>query len=138
MIEFAACGLNFRQLLDWAFFMEKHGRNVDWDKLLPIIDSYHMNDFFNVINAICVEELGFSSSIFPCVQFNPILKEKVVNDIISSPCAMIKPKNVLIRVIWKYRRWRANEWKHKLCYKERMWNSFWSGVWSHILKPSSI
>lgn len=29
-IEFAASGLNLRQLLDWAFFVKAHGKKVDW------------------------------------------------------------------------------------------------------------
>ena len=138
MIEFAAGGINLRQLLDWAFFVKAHNKEVDWSWLLERLDEFHMREFFNCINAICVEELGFSSTIFPCVQFNPVLKDRVLKDILEPETPNDKPKNLLVRVIWKYRRWKANEWKHKLCYKESMWSAFWSGVWNHVLKPASI
>ena len=138
MIEFAAGGINLRQSLDWAFFVKAHNKEVDWSWLLERLDEFHMREFFNCINAICVEELGFSSTIFPYVQFNPILKDRVLKDILVPEIPNEKPKHMLPRVIWKYHRWKANEWKHKLCYKESMWSAFWSGVWRHLLKPASI
>ena len=49
-----------------------------------------------------------------------------------------KPKELFHRIVWKVKRWKANEWKHELCYEESMWSAFWSGVWGHLLKPSSI
>ena len=138
MIEFAAGGINLRQSLDWAFFVKAHNKEVDWSWLLERLDEFHMREFFNCINAICVGELGFSSTIFPYVQFNPILKDRVLKDILVPEIPNEKPKHMLPRVIWKYHRWKANEWKHKLCYKESMWSAFWSGVWNHLMKPASI
>ena len=138
MIEFAAGGINLRQLLDWAFFVKAHNKEVNWEWLLERLDEFHMREFFNCINAICVEELGFSSTIFPYVQFNPILKDRVLKDFLMPEIPNEKPKHMLPRVIWKYHRWKANEWKHKFCYKESMWSAFWSGVWRHLLKPASI
>lgn len=138
MTEFAAGSINIRQLLDWAFFVEKRGKEVDWEWLLGRLDEFHMREFFNCVNAICVEDLGFNSTIFPYVQFNPIFKDRVLKDILEPEVPNEKPKNLLVRVIWKYRRWRANSWKHELCYEESMWSAFWSGVWNHILKPASI
>ena len=56
----------------------------------------------------------------------------------SLPTINDLPTNILKRVVFKYKRWRDNAWKHRLCYKESMWSSFWSGVWMHLLKPSQI
>ena len=138
MLHFASGEITLRQVLDWAFFVEKHGAEVDWKWYLRVLDEFHMRDFFNIINAICVEDLGFSESIFPDLRYDPILKDRVMNDIMNPKYGPDKPKNLFVRIVWKLRRWKANEWKHKLCYKESMWSAFWSGVWNHILKPSSI
>ena len=138
MSEFASSCINVRQVLDWAFFVEKNGKDVDWDWLLGVLDEYNMREFFNCINAICVNDLGFSATLFPNVQYLPDIKERVLNDIISPEFTAVEPKGFLPRVIYKYRRWKANGWKHKLCYKESMWSAFWSGVWNHLLKPASI
>lgn len=138
MIEFAAGGINLRQLLDWAFFVEKNGKDVDWDWLLGVLDEFHMRKFFNCINAICVEDLGYDATIFPYVQYLPELKERVLADILSPEFTAQEPKRLLLRVVYKYRRWNANGWKHTLCYKESRWSAFGTGVWNHILKPASI
>lgn len=138
MIEFAASSITIRQVLDWAFFVKKHGEKMDWEWLVSRIKEYHMLKFFNCINAICVDELGFESTLFPYIQFNPYLKDRVLKEILNPEIPHEIPKQFLKRVIWKSRRWKANQWKHELCYKESMWSAFWSGVWGHLLKPSSI
>lgn len=138
MSEFASSCINLRQVLDWAFFVEKNGKDVDWDWLLGVLDEFHMREFLNCINGICVDDLGFSATIFPYVQYLPEFKERVLADILSPEFTAQEPKSLLQRVAYKYRRWKANGWKHKLCYEESMWSAFWSGVWNHLLKPASI
>ena len=138
MIEFVASSITIRQLLDWAFFVKKRGKEIDWKWLEEILDEYGMKRLYDVYNAICVEDLGFESSIFPSVQFNPSIKDMVLEEILNPAIPNDKPKHIVPRVIWKYNRWRANEWKHQLVYKESMWSSFGYGVWNHLLKPSSI
>ena len=97
-----------------------------------------MREFFNLINAICVDDLGFSSSIFPTVQFFPEMKDRVLNDILNPSCGEAVPKHFLHRMVYKYKRWQGNAWKQRFCYKESRWNNFYRGVWAHILKPSSF
>ena len=130
--HFASIGINLRQVLDWAFFAEKHTNEIDWKWLSGMLEKYHMMDFYNCLNAICVENLGFEARIFNGVQFNPNLKEKVLTDILSPKYEVATGiKNML-------KRWKANRWKHKLCFNENAWTAFWYGVWSHLLKPASI
>ena len=54
MAHFAATELTIRQLLDWAFFVKKHTKEVDWKWLISVIDEVGALDLFNVFNAICV------------------------------------------------------------------------------------
>ena len=125
-------------MLDWAFFVEKNTREIDWEWLKTVMEKYHMTEFFNTINAICVEDLGFESIIFPYVQFNPLLKEKVLSDILEPKFAREEPGSLIPRLFYKYRRWKGNAWKHKICYNESVMSAFWSGVWNHLLKPASF
>lgn len=136
--HFAAAEVSLRQVLDWAFFVEKHTKEIDWEWLLGILDKYHMRDFFNLINAICVDDLGFGADIFPIVHFLPELKERVLEDILDPAYGAKEPSSFVPRIIYKYRRWQGNAWKQKLCYSESRWESFWKGLWAHILKPSSL
>ena len=138
MMHFAAEGITLRQLIDWAFFAKAHHNEVDWDWLLDVLDKYGMKDLFNAFNAICVEDLGFEANIFHQVQFNPVTKDRVLKDILTPEFSIEPPKNLFKRIFFKFRRWRGNAWKHELCYKESLWSAFWSGVWNHLLKPSSI
>ena len=136
--HFAAVGITLRQVLDWAFFVEKQRSEVDWEWLIGVLEEYHMKDFFNSINAICVNELGFDLHIFPTVQFNPFLAERILNDTLFPKFDGKEPHGLFSRVHFKYRRWKANEWKHEFCYKENRKSAFWNGVKNHLLKPASI
>lgn len=138
MNDFTSFSMTLRQLLDWAFHVEKYGESIDWEWLTGTLEKYRMKEFFNTVNAICVEDLGFNASIFHTEQFNPSLKERVLKDILEPLFSLEEPSRLLPRLIYKYKRWKGNAWKHEMCYNESMWSAFWSGVWSHLLKPSSI
>lgn len=138
MTDFAAFYVTLRQLLDWAFFVEKHTNEIDWKWLNGIMEQFHMKEFYNCINAISVEDLGFKASIFNGVQFNPALKDRVIEDILDPKFPREEPKNLVKRLVFKCRRWKGNAWKHELCYKESLMSGFWSGIKNHLLKPASI
>ena len=138
MHNFASTSMNLRQVLDWAFFVEKQNSGIDWGWLLGVLKEYKMMEFFNTINAVCVEDLGFPSSIFPIVRFNPSLKARVLADIITPEFSGESPRWFFSRIAFKYRRWQANAWKQDFCYGDSRWKAFWAGVWSHILKPSMV
>lgn len=136
--HFASANINVRQVVDWGFFVEKHTDEIDWGWLYERLDYYHMKDFVSCLNAICVEDLGFNASIFHGVQFNPTLKDKVLDDILNPTFDIDEPTSLVPRLIYRIKRWKGNSWKHNLCYKESRWSAFWSGVWGHLIKPSSI
>lgn len=138
MNDFTSFSMSLRQLIDWGFFVEKHTKEVDWEWLIGVLKKFHMMDFYNIISAICVEDLGFEASIFPIVQFQPDLKDKVLNDILYPKYSASEPSRLIPRLVYKYRRWKGNAWKQELCYSESRWSAFWSGVWGHLLKPKSI
>lgn len=136
--HFVGSEINMRQVLDWSFFVEKHTKEVDWEWLDGMLVKYHMKEFVSCINAICVEDLGFSVDIFPGVQFVPELKERVLEDILDPEYTAAEPKGLLSRLVYKYKRWQGNAWKQEMCYGESRWSAFWSGIWAKILKPASI
>lgn len=136
--HFVGSNINLRQVLDWAFFVVKHTDEIDWKWLNGEIAKYHMSDFVNSLNAICVEDLGFESSIFHGIQFNPQLKDKVLEDILNPEYATEEPAWLISRLVYKYRRWKGNGWKQGLCFNESRWDTFWTGLWAKIMKPASI
>lgn len=138
MNDFTSFSMNLRQLLDWAFFVEMHTKQIDWEWLVGVLEKFRMLDFFNTINAICVEDLGFDASVFRGVQFKPELKDRVLKDILKPEFMAVEPASLIPRLIYKFKRWRGNAWKQEMCYQESMWSSFLYGVWGHLLKPKSI
>ena len=133
--HFAAAEISLRQVLDWAFFVEKHTNEIDWEWLNAMIEKFHMKEFVSCINAICVEDLGFEVTIFKRVQFNPHLKERVLTDILSPAYGTAEPKSLIKKWVYKYHRWKGNAWKHELCYPESRWESFCTLLKSHVIKP---
>lgn len=139
MMHFAAEGITLRQVLDWGFFVKAHGKEVDWEWLSGVLERFGMKEMFYIFNVICVEDLGFDSQLFPvATHVDGAVKERVLSEILSPQFTNDMPQQLIPRVVWKTRRWHANSWKHKLCYKESMASAFWSGVKNHLLKPSSI
>lgn len=138
MAHFASSGVSLRNILDWAFHVKAHSSEIDWQWLGDVLERYGMTRLYGIFNAICVGDLGFDVKLFPAFQFDPVLKERVLNEILFPAIPNDKPKKLLARVSWKIKRFKANKWKHQLVYRESMWSAFWSGVWGHLMKPSSI
>lgn len=135
MSHFAAAEITLRQVLDWAFFVKKLTAEIDWEWLTDILEKYHMIDFYNCINAICVEDLGFEVSLFPSVQFDPSLKDRVLNDILEPAYTAEEPRGLINKFVYKYRRWQGNAWKQEMCYDESRLSAFWLGVRTKLFKP---
>ena len=138
MGHFAAEHAQLRQILDWAFLVKCHSNEIDWGWLEGVLAKYGMMPMYQIINAICVDDLGFDATIFPSYDVDINLKERVLNEILEPEFGFGLPSGLRERTLFKIRRWFGSTWKHKLCYKESAWSAFWSGVWSHLLKPSSI
>lgn len=136
--HFASEGLTMRQVIDWAFFVKGNTDKIDWVWLNELLVKNGMKPFVECLNAICVEELGFEANLFPYIQYNPYLKEKILKEILTPEYTTDLPENLVPRLVYKYKRWKANKWKRELCYNESDWDAFWTGVWAHIIKPRTI
>lgn len=131
--HFTSTSISLRQVLDWAFFVEKHTKEIDWDWLISILKEYNYYVFFNCLNAICVENLNFDVRLFPQLQFESSLKDKVFSDILKPEFEVVEPDRLLSRLLYKFQRWRSNAWKNRFCFNESLWSIFWSGIRSHLI-----
>lgn len=142
MNHFASEVITLRQLLDWGFFAQKHRALIDWDWLNSTMEKHGLKRLYDIFNSILMENLGLplldKHGLKMVVPVDESLKNRVLSELLSPDFSKEEPKSIIPRVIYKYRRWRSNEWKHKLCYQDSMYSAFWSGVLSHLLKPSSI
>lgn len=137
--HFAGEHLNLRQVLDWGFFVNAHSEEVDWMSMVTFLKEIGLYTFFNQINAICVDHLGFSASVFPYVKRSKDLENRIFADILHPEFEEEKPsKGVLSILAFKFRRWWHNRWKHPLVYKEWLLPMFLTLLWSHLRRYKTI
>ena len=99
----------------------------------------NMHRFLNCINAISINNLGVDAKLFPSFERDLKLEERVLNDILHPEFSEKFPEKGFIRIIlFKFRRWLANRWKHRIVYREGLIHTFFRQVYSHLLKPESI
>lgn len=132
--HFASVDMTLRQVLDWAFFVR--ASKVDWKWLLAQLENVGMKQYLEVLNAICVRYLGFDAKLFPDMSVDDALVERSLNDILHPEVEKEKHANVVREVLFRFKRWWKNGWKHDMVYSESRWQSLRTQIWSHILKPT--
>lgn len=137
--HFAGEHLNLRQVLDWGFFVRAHHEAVDWNQTIDFLKEIGIYTFFCQINAICIDYLGFDETVFPFVERKEGLEERILADILHPEFAEEKPMSGLLPIlIFKFRRWWHNRWKHPLVYKEWLFPMFLTLLWSHLRRYKTI
>lgn len=131
-------GLSLRQVLDWGFFLQKNEDVIDWQWFLSILDEFGMKQFFDCMNQICINDLGFEFSRIPQGENNEDLGKRVLDDILFAFDTDKEPSGFISRLLFKYRRRKATVWKHNLCYKESLRSHLLSSFWLHITHPKMI
>lgn len=135
--HFAAEQITLRHLLDWAFFVEKHHDEVDWEWQWKACQEQNMHKFLLVINDICVQNLDFDASLFRTGGDDDLTK-RILNEIMQPEFQEENPKGMLPYVMSRGKRWWANRWKHKIVYPEGVMATFLSQVGAHLMKPATI
>lgn len=133
--HFASTEMTVRQVLDWAFFMEKHHREIKWDEYIPYIKQEGMYRFYNLLGLFCMSHLGFDASVFH-VLYSDGLFERFSNEILEPEFKDRENGRLLQSLSVKPRRWWHNRWKNRLCYPDSAWKEFVYGLWAKVLKPS--
>lgn len=137
--HFAGEHMILRQVLDWGFFVRSHSKEVDWASTIDFLKEIGLYTFFNQINALCVDYLGFAENVFPTIKRIKDLEERILLDILHPEFAEEKPSEGLIPILtFKLRRWWHNRWKHPLVYKEWLLPMFLTLLWSHLRRYKTI
>lgn len=134
--HFAAERMSIRQLLDWGTFVQKYHDRVDWESLESFIDTVGMTPFYQILNGICVDYLGFPANLFPAGRH--LEEKRVMEDILSPEFLEASPDGLFAQWLWRYRRWAQGAWKHCLVYPESMLLTFFVQLTSHLMKPKSL
>lgn len=137
--HFAGEHLNLRQVLDWGFFVRAHHAEVDWNDAIAFLREIGLYTFFNQINAICVDYLGFDEKAFPTICRDQGIEKRILKDVLAPEFDAKRPNDSLLSIVcFKFRRWFANRWKHQLVYKDNLLMTFVTLSWSHLLRFRTI
>ncbi|MBQ6085474.1 MAG: nucleotidyltransferase family protein [Bacteroidaceae bacterium] len=125
-LHFAAEGISLRHVLDWAFFVEKHGTQVDWSWLVERARHYNMHRFLSCIDRISVEQFGFSPSIFPVLETDTELTERVLGDIIQYHGMTVDQP-----FLDKMKRWASRSWQYNICFSDSRLSYLLTSIWGY-------
>lgn len=134
--HFAASKMSLRQILDWATFVQKYHGRIDWKGLETFVESVGMMPFYQILNGICVDYLGFSAADFPAGRHS--VEPRVMEDVLCPEFSDSCPSSLLSQWLWRYRRWCRGAWRQKLVYPESMLRSFFVQMKSHLMKPAEL
>lgn len=136
--HFASTEMNLRQLLDWGTFVLKYGKDIDWNMVINVTKEYNLYRFMNSQNALCIDYLGFPADAFPTFERDETLETRILNDILSPEFNENAPSDFIKGLLFKYRRWKANSWKHEITFPESLTETLLTQFFAHLLKPASL
>ena len=143
-IHFAAEHLNLRQLLDWALFVEKRHKDIDWDYFWTIVKKMGMEKFVLCMAFIAIRQLAFEKDVFHIPDENMHFQkcehdliDKVLDNILH-PTDEANDGKGIAYVINRYKLWKSNLWKHRIVYSDSVFSTFCAQIKSHLMKPATI
>lgn len=143
-IHFAAEHLNLRQLLDWALFVEKRHKDIDWNYFWNIAKKMRMEMFVLCMAFIAIRQLAFEKDVFHIPneyedfqKCNHGLIDKVLDNILH-PTDEANDSKGIAYVINRYKLWKSNLWKHRIVYSDSVFSTFCAQIKSHLMKPATI
>lgn len=136
--HFAATEMTLRQLLDWGTLAQRHTKSIDWTTVRDIAKRFNLLRFMNCLNALCIDHLGFPATSFPPFERDAALEERILNDILSPEFQEKAPNGFIRGIAFKYKRWKANAWKHKITFRESLAETLLTQAFAHLQKPKSL
>ena len=128
--HFAGDRITLRHLLDWALFVDKEWREIDWPFVTDWLSRLGLLRFFDCMNALSIDCLGIAAEKFPSLDRDSELERRVLEDILH-PTFDEKGSGFL----FKLRRFKANMWKRNLVASEPLVPRLVRLAWSHVVKP---
>ena len=123
-------GIRMRHVLDWALFLKAKQKEVDWLRLLPMLETTHTAQFAGVMTAIAVRYLRIEVLNKGLLALASNAEQKMVNAVLADimgdqPAIYVdglwhKTKRILrrFRRMWKFRSLASES------YPRMVWNAF--------------
>lgn len=123
-------GIRMRHVLDWALFLKAKQKEVDWLRLLPMLETTHTAQFAGVMTAIAVRYLRIEVLNKGLLALASNAEQKMVDAVLADimgeqPAIYVdglwhKTKRILrrFRRMWKFRSLASES------YPRMVWNAF--------------
>lgn len=123
-------GIRMRHVLDWALFLREKQEEVDWSKVLPMLEVTHIAQFAGVMTAIAVRYLRIEVPNKDLLALASNAEQKMVDAVLADimgdqPTIYVdglwhKTKRILrrFRRMWKFRLLASES------YPRMVWNAF--------------
>lgn len=136
-VEFAATGMNLRQVLDWGLFLKNYHTVVRRNEFLPMVKEANMHHFLDAINYICYTYLGFDRKIFQGFG-DDSYGERVFADLFNLENAVPKQKGFIKYIVSRLQNWWRNRWRHRIVYSDSLASTFVYQTYAHLMKPATL
>lgn len=123
-------GIRMRHVLDWALFLRKKQEEVDWSKVLPMLEVTHTAQFAGVMTAIAVRYLRIEVHNKGLLDLAELAEQRMVEAVLAD--IMGEQPAIYVKGLWHktkriLRRFRRM-WKFRLLasetYPRMVWNAF--------------
>ena len=118
-------GICIRHLLDWAFFLKAEATNVNWQRVIPLMEECLILNFAKALTAICIENLGMTINVKE-LQGECKISKLVLEDILGEQPDLFKENFIqkIGRILRRfYRMWKFRSLAYK-SYIGLVWESF--------------
>ena len=117
-------GISIRHLLDWTFFLKAESQNVNWEKVIHVMQECRILEFAKVMTRLCIEQLGMKIDIAELS--SPMkISDAVLADILGGQPDLFHENFVqkICRIIRRfYRMWKFRSLADE-SYCRLVWNS---------------
>ena len=107
-----------RQVCDWACFVKRYGKEINWDFIRIEAQVAGFEKFFCCLNGIVEKHFGVPGEVLPDWPRYPKLQDKVLKEIFRQG----PPKE--LHFIGKVFRFFASSWRYRLVFRESMLATF--------------
>lgn len=117
-------GIRIRYLLDWALFLKAESANIDWQRVIQMMDECRILNFAKILTQLCIDKLGMEINIEQ-LKGSCAISEAVFADIMGEQPDLFHENFIekIGRIIRRfYRMWRFRSLADE-SYLRLIWNT---------------
>lgn len=136
--HFVSEKVTLRQLADIALLCKNEKDSIDWNYVSLMFTQFGMTNFVGAIADSISSIFGYSLPEEIRYVTPKALSDRVLNDILFPEFVKSESKTGLMRLLWKWKRYKANRWKHGIVFKESEFDDFLFSIFRKLLMPKTI